>query len=128
MKAIKILCVIALAFAFTASAYAETQSVKISGDITMRGFARHNFDLEKGDPENNNGTQSSDWAQFLMTQAEFQIDADLTDNVSGVIRLVNQRMWGDNLYTSNGELQGLTYNGIVTGRNKVAANNSYNVD
>jgi len=121
MKLMRVLLVLTLVFAVSAIAYAETQSVKISGDITMRAFARHNYDLNNDDmlrdaqpgvtpvrPAANASepSQSSNWANHLMSTAEIQIDADLTDNVSGVIRLINQRVWGDNNYYANpnGEL------------------------
>jgi hypothetical protein len=109
MKFLKVLCVVALVFAVSAVAYAETQSVKVSGDIAARSFLRNNFDLDKHDAAAAGGTESSDWASFLLSTVEVQVDADLTDNVSGVIRLVNQRVWGDQLYTSTaaGELGGI---------------------
>ncbi|MBU0683577.1 MAG: alginate export family protein [Candidatus Omnitrophota bacterium] len=107
MKLLKVLCVIALVFAVSAVAYAETQSVKISGDIAMRGFARGNYDLnndpvaiETGVVGADTGAISTAWATFLQSTAEVQIDADLTDNVGGVIRLVNQRVWGNSNYFS----------------------------
>ncbi|MFQ5952924.1 MAG: alginate export family protein [Candidatus Omnitrophota bacterium] len=104
MKLFKVLCVLALVFAVSTIAYAETQSVKVSGDIALRAFARNNYDLDNDDPgvlvgtgggALNVGSMSSDWATYLLNTAEVQIDADLTDNVSGVIRLINQRTWGD---------------------------------
>ena len=103
MKFLKVICVIAIVFAVSAVAYAETQSVKVSGDITMRGFARNNYNLSSGAvaPPANGGV-STTWATFLQSTAEVQVDADLTDNVSGVIRLVNQRVWGDQMYQSSG--------------------------
>jgi hypothetical protein len=91
MKLVKIVLVLAMAFAFTGIAYAETQSVKVSGDITMRAFMRDNFDLNSRDA---NTDASTNMQSFLQSTAEVQIDADLTDNVSGVIRLLNQRVWG----------------------------------
>ncbi|MBD3426266.1 MAG: hypothetical protein GF409_03425 [Candidatus Omnitrophica bacterium] len=101
MKLLKVLCVVALVFAVSTVAYAETQSVKVSGDITERAFARNNFDLDKSDAAvDGTGTESNDWATFLLSTVEVQVDADLTDNVSGVIRLVNQRVWGDENYTA----------------------------
>jgi len=101
MRVLKVVCVLAIVFAISAIAYAETQSVKISGDITLRAFARDDFDLDSSDADYSNyGQQSNDWATFLQSTAEVQIDADLTDNVSGVIRLVNQRVWGDQPYGS----------------------------
>ena len=102
MRFLKVLCVMALIFAVSATAYAETQSVKVSGDITMRSFARDCYDLNN-DPvadAGNNGTISSTWATFLQSTAEVQIDADLTDNVGGCIRLINQRVWGNSNYFS----------------------------
>ncbi|MFC1479845.1 alginate export family protein [Candidatus Omnitrophota bacterium] len=104
MKFLRVLCVVALVFAFTAVANAETQSVNVSGDIALRAFARDNYDLKSRDKDLGNAglEQNPDWASFLQSTAEVQIDADLTDNVSGVIRLVNQRVWGDEFYTSSG--------------------------
>ncbi len=105
MKLIGIVAVFALILVFALPAYAETQSVKISGDITVHAIARDNFDLDSqrgtgqdfptgaGAPP----TGMSD-EQFIMSIVEVQIDADLTDNVSTVIRIVNQRNWGDSDY------------------------------
>lgn len=103
MKFLKVVCVIALVFAVSAVAYAETQSVKVSGDIAARAFARNNYNLSgstSGAPAI--GGVSNTWATFLQSTVEVQIDADLTDNVSGVVRLLNQRVWGDGLYTNQG--------------------------
>ena len=124
MRFLKVMLVLALVFAFSAIAYAETQSVKVSGDITARGFMRGNYDLNKSDPNPAGGGESTDWATFLQSTAEIQIDADLTDNVSGVIRLVNQRVWGDGLYQSLGANQ-VTQTGIrdVSVANAVAPGN-----
>ncbi len=124
MKCLKVLCVLALVFAVSAVAYAETQSVKVSGDIALRAFARGDYDLNRDDAEVNTGGESNDWATYLLSTAEVQVDADLTDNVSGVIRLVNQRVWGDWRYNSvaGGELRNITVNGIV--ENRVIGNDS----
>ncbi|MGB2599746.1 MAG: alginate export family protein [Candidatus Omnitrophota bacterium] len=116
MKLLKVFCVLVLVFAVSAIAHAETQSVKVSGDITQRAFARGDYDLDEGDPEAANGTESNDWSTYLLSTVEVQVDADLTDNVSGVIRLINQRVWGDGLYQSNpagGELREISQNGAV---------------
>lgn len=114
MKLLKVLCVIALVFAMSAIAYAETQSVKVSGDLAMRAFARNNYDLCAGDTETAQ-VESTDWATYLTSTAEVQIDADLTDNVSGVVRLVNQRVWGNFDYSNQagGELMEIDPNGTA---------------
>ncbi len=95
MKFFKVLFVLAIALCLTASVYAETQSVKVSGDLTMRGLFRHDYDYRGSIDEPNTtrtGGNSADQSWF-MTNAEVEIDADLTDNVQTVIRLVNQRDW-----------------------------------
>jgi hypothetical protein len=99
MKLFRVLCVLALALCVTASVYAETQSVKVSGDLTMRGIYRNDYSMISQVNEapslvttqrsGVDGTNES-WA---MTVAAVQIDADLTDNVTTVIRLLNQRDW-----------------------------------
>ena len=94
MKFMKIACVIAVALCLAGSVYAETQSVKVSGDLTVRGIARDHYDyLDRAgsieDGANNTRTNQA----WMMSVAEIQVDADLTDNVQTVIRLVNQRDW-----------------------------------
>ncbi|MDD5422030.1 MAG: alginate export family protein [Candidatus Omnitrophota bacterium] len=95
MKFLRVLCVLAVALCLTASVYAETQSVKVSGDLTMRSLFRNQYDYQSSPPEPDQprtGLDSS-WQSWLMSVAEIEIDADLTDNVQTVIRLVNQRDW-----------------------------------
>ncbi len=124
MRLLKVLCVMALVIAVSAIAYAETQSVKVSGDITLRTFARDNYDLDNNDPNDvMTGEESTDWATYLTSTAEIQIDADLTDNVSGVIRIINQRVWGNLNYESannqNREELGSTASGYTPFRDTV---------
>jgi len=139
MRLLKVLCVIALVFVVATVAYAETQSVKVSGDIALRTFARNNYDLDNDDvglaltaagaivsqddataaAGTDFGGQSTDWATYLLSTIEVQVDADLTDNVSAVIRLVNQRVWGNGVYTSSGDETGLLN---IPFRDQVASN------
>jgi hypothetical protein len=104
MRFVVIVAAVALIFAFTLPAYAETQSVKVSGDLTIHAIARDNFDLDKNRdtgqdfPTGVNVPTGMSKEHFIMTIAEVQVDADLTDNVSTVIRIVNQRNWGDSDY------------------------------
>ena len=63
----------------------------------MRGIFRdqynylsHAGNTEPGAPRTGNTRTNQEW---IMSTAEIQIDADLTDNVQTVIRLVNQRDW-----------------------------------
>jgi len=138
MKLLRTICVLAVALCFVTSAYAGTQSVKISGDITIRSLFRGDYDLDQSHSEvlptvtriayptlpggKNllNIPGSSDWETYFMSTAEVQIDADLTDNVSAVIRLLNQRdwnrrtSWGDSsTYHSTQSYEQLEASGLV---------------
>ena len=113
MKFMKIACVIAVALCLAGSVYAETQSVKVSGDLTVRGIFRDHYDylntagnledFTRGGAQNTRTNQ-----EWIMSVAEIQVDADLTDNVQTVIRLVNQRDWN----VSNRGLGAINPNGM----------------
>jgi hypothetical protein len=113
MKLIKALLVLALVFSFAAPAYAETQNVKVSGSLDVYGFYRKDFDLKSSNdagtipfgtamPTANtaNANQRSDADSYLMSITQLQAAADLTDNVSTVFNLVNQRDWNANDFVS----------------------------
>lgn len=117
MKLLKTICVVGLALCLTTIAYAGTQSVKISGDLTVRSIMRDDYGLGSPaeiDPARTGPQSASD--MYFMSSTEVQIDADLTDNVSAVIRLGNQRDWNGaeksisdtTTLATNGE-GGLTY-------------------
>ncbi|MFA5142950.1 MAG: alginate export family protein [Candidatus Omnitrophota bacterium] len=98
MRFLKVACVLAIALCVTGSVYAETQSVKVSGDLTMRGIYRNDYALISQEDENINTNASvtkvdSTNQSWAMTVAAVQVDADLTDNVTTVIRMLNQRDW-----------------------------------
>ena len=104
MKFLRVLCVVALVAFFAVSAYAETQNVKVSGDLAIRGFFRdgysdtgsftsQNEQAYDGTPDTVRDGVDRPNSQWFMSTTELQIDADLTDNVSTCIRLVNQRDW-----------------------------------
>lgn len=73
-------------------AFASVQNIKVSGSIDSSYVSRSNFDLKAvpgvgiGEDKNQN---------FFMTQTELKVDADLTDNVSTTVALINERVWGD---------------------------------
>ena len=68
-----------------APAFAEVQNVKVSGDVKVMGIYRDSYDLNDNDPADQDA-----WYQSI---ARIQIDADLTDNVSTCVRLLNERDW-----------------------------------
>jgi len=96
MRLLTTICVAAIAVVFCMPAFAETQNVKVSGDIAIYHIYQHNLDLNKDD-----GTTAdtaavpgrSDSDTFFMQQIGLNVEADLTDNVSTYIRLINERDW-----------------------------------
>jgi len=86
------------------AAYAEVQNVKISGDINIIGALRNNFDLSNPGHSTTTdvtpGTKENDKAGFFATQTRVRIDADLTDNVSATVRLINERNWTNETNTN----------------------------
>jgi len=96
--------VFALVVGVSFAAYAEVQNVKVSGDLTIAGVYRNNFDLAKskdGARFVNTGTLRDTEKDFFSI-ARVRVDADLTDNVSATVRFLNERNWnGDSSATTN---------------------------
>lgn len=103
MNKLKALLVFALGVAIAAPAYAETQNVKVSGSIDAYGFYRSDYDLTKNNDAGftpagttvagGTAAQRSEGDSFFATITQIEVAADLTDNVSTVVNLVNQRDW-----------------------------------
>lgn len=75
-------------FAAAMPAFASVQNIKVSGDIVGRYIARSDFDLTKD-------TASNDNIRVFNTVTRLRVDADLTDNVTAVVRLINERDWDE---------------------------------
>jgi len=89
-KRLIVLLALALVVGLTFSAaYAEVQNVKVSGDIVASGVLRRHFGLVAATPGDTSVLKQS----FLMTQTRVRVDADLTDNVTATVRLINERIW-----------------------------------
>ncbi len=70
-------------------AFASVQNVKISGDVDTTYLFRDNFDLGQS-----TGLNLEDTSQHLFfTQTRLRVDADLTDQVSATVALINERVW-----------------------------------
>ncbi|RKY31066.1 MAG: hypothetical protein DRP74_05630 [Candidatus Omnitrophota bacterium] len=67
------------------SAYAEVQNVKLGGDIQVQAVARNSFQTD----------DTAEHERGIIGAARVQVDADLTDNVSATMRLLSERLWGD---------------------------------
>ncbi|HPN88302.1 MAG TPA: hypothetical protein PLH56_03090, partial [Candidatus Omnitrophota bacterium] len=85
----KILLALVILSLVAMPAFASVQNIKVSGSIDSSYVSRTNFDLQTKLPfEKNN-------QNFFMTQTELKVDADLTDNVSTTVALINERVWGE---------------------------------
>jgi len=80
--------------ALAVPAFAAVQNVKVSGDITATVVGRDHFNLGKVLSGGDTATSGSDDSAVVMSQTRLRVDADLTDNVSTTIRLLNERDWG----------------------------------
>ncbi len=126
MKLLKALFVVALVLMVAVPVYAETQNVKVSGSIDAYWFYRINYDLQ----DNNDvgsvpaGTAAtvydhsttgsvnhrSEADDYFRTNTQIEVSADLTDNVSTVINVVNQRDWNATDYTATNQTTHTTTN------------------
>ncbi len=99
MKRLITLCAIVAAIAIVAApAFAEVQNVKVSGDIDSKMIYRADYDF-LADTSNTYDTKDND--VWFMTTTRVRIDADLTDNVSTVVRLINERDWDEETCTAS---------------------------
>jgi len=93
----RLIVLLALAFVvgLAFNAYAEVQNIKVSGDVLVSGITRDNFNLlkETAAPSAAAGANNDDQESLFLTQTRVRVDADLTDNVSATVRLINERNW-----------------------------------
>ena len=73
-----------ICFAFVGVTFAAVENIKVSGDINTEAVTR---DFAFGNSVDND-------EQYLFSQVRLRFDADLTEGVSAVIRLINERIWG----------------------------------
>ena len=101
MRKMILVGLLAFAVALTGTAYAEVQSVKVSGDLDMKAVSHENYDLKLKQGNITGNVNSGDVpavtddddANFFLSTTHVKVDADLTDNVSTSVRMVNQRTW-----------------------------------
>jgi len=85
-----ILVIAVLMFAFVGTTFAAVENIKVSGDINTEAVNR-DFAFG-GDSEG--GTEIANDEQYIFSQVRIRFDADLTEGVSAVVRLINERIWG----------------------------------
>ncbi len=81
--------------------FASVQNIKISGDVDSTFLHRKNFDLGAG----LSATNGSDREQNnFFTQTRLRADADLSDNVSATVGLINERSWDNGNSSSTSDI------------------------
>ena len=78
---------LALVALMAAPAFASVQNVKVGGSLATTSVIRSSFDLGAN-------PQSQTVQNVVLSQVGLTVQADLTDNVSTNLRLVNERLWG----------------------------------
>jgi hypothetical protein len=123
----KKLLVAALMVVLASPAFAAIQNVKVSGDITTTFVDRNNFDLgdtvgigqveDRTTPTNPLEVNPVGLKRqnVFITQTRLRVDADLSDNVSTTVGLINERAW-------NGEHSSDGLNGDQATEGQAAAN------
>lgn len=88
----KMMLAVAMLALVAAPSFAAVQNVKVGGDLKTTSVIRNAFDL--------GGVDTSDsYQNLVVSQVGLNVSADLTDNVSTMIRLNNENIWGD--YSAN---------------------------
>jgi len=72
-------------------AFSAVESVKVGGDVTIYGIKRAEMRALNPMPDPYTG----DSADFFQTSARVYVQAMLTDNVEAMVRLINERVWGN---------------------------------
>jgi hypothetical protein len=91
---------VVLTLALISGAYAAVENIKVSGDIAAQGVAR-NFRMDATKSGGATDNALMDAQNYFLSQVRLRFDADLTENVSGTVRLINERLWGDENNSDN---------------------------
>ena len=106
----KKLLVAAIVVLMASPAFAAIQNVKVSGDIQETYVDRNDFGLGTVSLFSHTPVGVSRQSDVL-SQTRLRVDADLSDNVSATVRLINETAWGmaagDNTYNGTNGLKGV---------------------
>jgi len=84
MKRFTKLMIVVAIVAMAIPAFSAVENIKVGGDLDMYGVMRRNF-FPLGDDST---------ADHYMTTTRIYVQAQLTDNVEAMVRLINERIWG----------------------------------
>lgn len=107
----QLLLAVLMVAAFAVPSFASVQNIKISGDIDSTYLYRNNFDLGQGADGISSPSNDSDRYQSnFFTQTRLRADADLSDNVSATVGLINERSWAQDESTSDQDVAAVDIN------------------
>lgn len=89
----KVLATLAVLAIVASPAFAAVQNVKVSGDIDTTYVNRNHFGLGKEKHLNHDIETGLVKQSDILTQTRLRVDADLSDNVSTTVGLINERAW-----------------------------------
>lgn len=90
----KLLIAIAvMSVAFVGTGFAAVENIKVSGDINTQAVGR-DLSLGLGPERSTDDASINDGEHFLFSQTRLRFDADLTEGVSAVVGLINEKKWG----------------------------------
>ena len=117
-----------LSWVLVSPAYAAVENVKVSGDITVRGFARDKY--TQGGGLETNTYNSAVFAgksrqSFFTSQVRVRVNADLSQHISGEVELMNQRVM--DAPASGAQGSALSSGTLLVGTAPSGANDQFNV-
>lgn len=114
-------------------ASASVQNIKISGTVDSTYLLRDNFDFGE------NVAGGDEYQSIFITQTQLQVDADLTDQVSVTVALINERAWEESQTSASTDvdlnlafvtLREMLYSPltVIIGRQAFSYGNSFIID
>lgn len=96
--------------AFAVPSFASVQNIKISGDVDNTFVHRKNFDFGRGIASVPGSNNSDREQNVFLSQVRLRADADLSDNVSATVGLINERVWENDPSSSGNGAAGVDIN------------------
>ena len=89
---------------FTVAAFAAVENVKVSGDVTVLGVERSNFNLGSNIPDFLLGkSEVAKDVSVIASVTNLRFNADLTQDIAATVTMTDERIWGmnaDSIYAS----------------------------
>ncbi len=91
----------ALVLLWAVAGYAEVQNVTVSGKVEVKGVYRDGYVVQGVMPSSTTGydenvADANGAGDYFILTSIVKVTADLTDNVSAVVRVIDEREWGGN--------------------------------